>query len=80
MKISEIIHAQLEAAIAGLCHARDKIAHMKPDETQEIGRQIKSAAFYLEDIQYNWNTLERNGTKHVARPAFTQPTSEAVNE
>lgn len=80
MKINEIIHSQLEAAIAGLCHARDSIVHMKPDETQEIGRKIKSAAFYLEDIQYNWNTLERNGMMHVARSAFTKPTSEAINE
>ena len=80
MKINEIIHSQLEAAIAGLCHARDSIVHMKPDETQEIGRKIKSAAFYLEDIQYNWNTLERNVTKYVVQPAFTQPTSEATNE
>jgi hypothetical protein len=70
MNIQEIIHTQLEAAIAGLSRARDSIAGMKSGETQEIGRQIKSAAFYLEDIQYNWTTLERS---HAAKP-----TSEAL--
>ncbi len=75
MNINEIIHTQLEAAIAGLSRARDSIAGMKPDETREIGRQIESAAFYLEDIQYNWASLERS---RAARPAFTKPTSEAL--
>lgn len=70
MNIHEIIHTQLEAAIAGLSRARDSIAGMKPDEVQEIGRQIVAAAFYLEDIQYNWITLERS---HAAKP-----TSEAL--
>ncbi|MBU1690183.1 MAG: hypothetical protein KJ958_08690 [Gammaproteobacteria bacterium] len=75
MNIHETIHNQLEAAIAGLSRARDGLASMKPDETQEIGRQIESAAFYLEDIQYNWASLERSC---AARPAFTKPTSEAL--
>jgi hypothetical protein len=70
MNIQEIIHTQLEAAIAGLSCARDSIASMKPDEAQEIGTQIKSAAFYLEDIQYNWATLERSRA--------AKPTSEAL--
>lgn len=75
MNIHEIIHTQLEAAIAGLSRARDSIAGMKPDETREIGRQIESAAFYLEDIQYNWASLERS---RAARPAFAKATSEAL--
>jgi len=75
MNIHEIIHTQLEAAIAGLSRARDSIAGMKPDETQQIGRQIESAAFYLEDIQYNWASLERS---RAARPTLTKPTSEAL--
>lgn len=75
MNIHEIIHTQLEAAIAGLSRARDSIANMKPDETQEIGRQIESAAFYLEDIQYNWASLE---CSRAARPILTKPTSEAL--
>ena len=75
MNLHEIIHTQLEAAIAGLSRARDRIAGMKPDETQEIGRQIESAAFYLEDIQYNWTSLERS---RIAQPAFTKPTSEVL--
>jgi hypothetical protein len=75
MNLHEIIHTQLEATIAGLSRARDSIACMKPDETQEIGRQIVAAAFYLEDIQYNWATLERS---RAVRTAFTKPTSEAL--
>jgi hypothetical protein len=75
MNIHEIIHIQLEAAIAGLSRARDSIAGMKPDETREVGRQIESAAFYLEDIQYNWASLERS---RAARPAFTKSTSEVI--
>ncbi|MDO9065328.1 MAG: hypothetical protein Q7U25_08970 [Sulfuricella sp.] len=70
MNIHEIIHTQLEAAIAGLSRARDSIPGMKPGETQEIGRQIGTAAFYLEDIQYNWATLERS--------LAAKPTSEAL--
>lgn len=70
MNIHEIIHTQLEAAIAGLSRARDSIAGMKPDEAQEIGRQIVAAAFYLEDIQYNWAILERSRA--------AKPTSEAL--
>ena len=70
MNINEIIYTQLEAAIAGLSCARDSIASMKPGQTQEIGRQIESAAFYLEDIQYNWATLERSRA--------AKPTSEAL--
>ncbi|HUW51098.1 MAG TPA: hypothetical protein VMV75_08810 [Sulfuricella sp.] len=60
MNINEIIQSQLNAAIAGLTRARDKIAGMKPDDTHEIGQQIESAAFYLEDIQYNWPALVRS--------------------
>ncbi|BAN34772.1 hypothetical protein SCD_n00931 [Sulfuricella denitrificans skB26] len=77
MNIHETIHNQLVAAIAGLSRARDSLVSMKPDETQtqEIGRQIESAAFYLEDIQYNWASLERS---RAVRPAFTKPTSEAL--
>jgi len=75
MNINEIIHSQLEAAIAGLSRARDGLVGIKPGETQDIGRQIESAAFYLEDIQYNWASLERS---RAARPAFTKPTSEAL--
>lgn len=75
MNIHEIIHTQLEAAIAGLSRARDSIANMKPDETRDVGRQIESAAFYLEDIQYNWASLERSRT---VRPAFTKSTSEVI--
>lgn len=56
MNINEIVQYQLNAAIAGLTRARDRIAGMKPDDTHEIGRQIESAAFYLEDIQYNWHS------------------------
>jgi hypothetical protein len=70
MTIHDIIHTQLEAAIAGLSRARDSIACMKPDQILEIGRQIESAAFYLEDIQYNWITLERSRA--------AKPTSEAL--
>jgi hypothetical protein len=70
MNIQETIYSQLGAAIAGLSRARDRIAGMKPDETQEIGRQIGTAAFYLEDIQYNWATLERSRA--------AKPTSEAL--
>lgn len=75
MNLNEIIHCQLEAAIAGLSRARDRIADMRRDETQEIGRQIELAAFYLEDIQYNWGSLE---CSRAARPALTKPTSEAL--
>lgn len=57
MNIDEIVHYQLNAAIAGLTRARDSIADMKPDDTHEIGRQLESVAFYLEDIQYNWYSL-----------------------
>lgn len=70
MNINETIHTQLEAAIAGLSRARDSIAGMQPGETQEIARQIGTAAFYLEDIQYNWITLERSRA--------AKPTSEAL--
>ena len=70
MNLLETIHTQLEAAIAGLSLARDRIADIKPDETREIGRQIESAAFYLEDIQYNWASLERSRA--------AKPTSEAL--
>lgn len=75
MNLHEIIHTQLEATIAGLSRARDSIAGMKPDETREIARQIESAAFYLEDIQYNWNSLERS---RAGRPAFAKSTSEVL--
>lgn len=54
MNIDEIVHYQLNAAIVGLTRARDSIMDMKPDDTHEIGRQLESVAFYLEDIQYNW--------------------------
>jgi len=70
MNINEIIHNQLEAAIAGLSRARDSLVGMKPDETREVGQQIESAAFYLEDIQYNWASLEQSRA--------TKPTSEAL--
>lgn len=70
MNIQEIIHNQLEAAIAGLSRARDRIADMKPGESQEIGRQIGTASLYLEDIQYNWATLERSSA--------AKPTSEVL--
>ncbi|OIP13110.1 MAG: hypothetical protein AUK53_06810 [Betaproteobacteria bacterium CG2_30_59_46] len=75
MNTHEIIHTQLEAAIASLSRARDRIANMEPDETREIGRQIESAAFYLEDIQYNWESLACSRT---ARHIFAKPTSEAL--
>jgi hypothetical protein len=60
MNIDEVVQHQIDAAIAGLTRARDKIAGMKPDDTHEIGRQIDSAASYLEDIQYNWSSLVRS--------------------
>lgn len=75
MNTHEIIHGQLDAAIASLSLARDSIAGMRPGETREIGRQIESAAFYLADIQYNWASLE---CSRADRPAFTKPTSEAL--
>jgi hypothetical protein len=75
MNIHETILNQLEAAITGLSRARDSIANMKPDESQEISRQIESAAFYLEDIQYNWASLEQS---HATRRVFTKPTSESL--
>ncbi|GAO36159.1 hypothetical protein SCT_1560 [Sulfuricella sp. T08] len=70
MNINEIIHSQLEAAITGLSRARDGLVGMKPGETREVGRQIESAVFYLEDIQYNWASWERSRA--------TKPTSEAL--
>lgn len=75
MNINEIVQYQLNAAIAGLTRARDRIAGMKPDDTHEIGRQIESAAFYLEDIQYNWSSLVRN---HAAQRTLTTPHREAL--
>ncbi len=75
MNFHETIQCQLDAAIDGLSRARDGIANMKPDETQEIGRQIESAAFYLADIQYNWTSLERS---RADRTAFTKSTSESL--
>lgn len=75
MNIHEIVQSQLNAAIIGLTRARDKIAGMKPDDTHEIGQQIESAAFYLEDIQYNWSSLVRSYA--IQRP-LTTPNREAL--
>ena len=75
MNINEIIHHQLEAAIGGLSSARDRIAAMKPDDAHEITRQIESAAFYLEDIQYNWSSLVQS---YAAQRPRIKPNREAL--
>ncbi|MDD5240108.1 MAG: hypothetical protein PHG47_00140 [Sulfuricella sp.] len=74
MNINQIIHNQLDATITNLIRARDKITCMEPDDTQEIGQQIESAAFYLEDIRYNWLSLLHS---HVVRHPLTSPNREA---
>ena len=74
MNIDQIIHNQLDVAITKLILARDKITRMEPEDTREIGRQIESAAFYLEDIRYNWLSLLRS---HAAQHSPTSPNREA---
>lgn len=74
MNIDQIIHHQLDVTITNLIRARDKITRMEPDDTHEIGRQIESAAFYLEDIRYNWLSLLRS---HAVRQPPTSPNREA---
>lgn len=70
MNTQEIIQSQLNTVIASLTRARNKIADMEPDDAQEIFQQISLAAFYLEDIQYNWTSLVNNHA--VQRPLTTQ--------
>jgi hypothetical protein len=68
MNIDKVLQSQLDVAISGLTHVRDRILEIKHGDTLEIGRQIESVAFHLEDIQHNWYSL-------VQSNAAQRPTS-----
>lgn len=62
MNLSEIIENQIDAAIAGLLRTREGISGKTDtrEDLREIDRQLETAAFHLQDIQYNWLSLMQN--------------------
>lgn len=61
MTIKEVLEAQLDAAIAGLVHARAGIAtEMGKERFNEVEQQLETAVFHLQDIQFNWLSLSNN--------------------
>ncbi|MBS4099267.1 MAG: hypothetical protein KGZ83_20850 [Sulfuricella sp.] len=65
MTLQNVLEAQIDAAIKGLVHARARITleAKESEAVREVLQQLETVSFHLQDIQYNWlslNQLQRN--------------------